>query len=100
MQTYLRSKTNTGKSPATADQKPERIMTLRSGRAITKKPKATGSKAKKNKDQNSNLPQCTICFAEIASGLITLDCSHVFHQECFEQWRITNTHQSKCPVCR
>lgn len=44
--------------------------------------------------------ECAICLNSVRKTRHTreLDCKHVFHSECFEQW--TNNGGTTCPLCR
>lgn len=41
---------------------------------------------------------CTICLEESGNPVeIQLQCNHVFHQDCIEEWLNREKH---CPVCK
>ena len=43
--------------------------------------------------------ECTICFDRLSSqpNVTPLECGHVFHSKCIDQWLQT---KSDCPICR
>ena len=52
---------------------------------------------------------CSICFNEIESNKKTLECKHIFHQECIEKWFYDGEprrdeydcyRKKSCPICR
>ena len=52
-------------------------------------------------DEQQNLESCCICLEDIMTtdknSIITLNCNHVFHEECIQTWKaLKNT----CPICR
>ena len=55
----------------------------------------------KNKNAN-DCYKCTICLEDFIDGssiIITTECSHSFHFECFKDWTFKNIHFPKCPNC-
>lgn len=44
-----------------------------------------------------NKDECPVCFEIVFRNKKTLNCSHVFHEECITQWYVT---ADTCPVCR
>jgi hypothetical protein len=42
---------------------------------------------------NSNVERCGIC---LENSTYKLECGHIFHEKCMEQWKQYNS----CPICR
>jgi hypothetical protein len=55
-------------------------------------------------DKHGNTENCPICcedFSEQSHIKILPDCSHIFHEDCIEQWILkARTNSISCPVCR
>ena len=49
--------------------------------------------------QNKDSKECTICLETYNQGDLvkTIDCGHMFHQQCIDTWLISSL---KCPLCR
>ena len=43
------------------------------------------------------IQECSICWSLLENNIITLPCNHIFHNNCFELWKI---HNNTCPYCR
>ncbi len=43
--------------------------------------------------------ECSICLDKIKDNSKTLECSHVFHHECINNW-IVESLKFTCPLCR
>jgi hypothetical protein len=45
------------------------------------------------------LSLCVVCQEgfEVQEQIMELECSHVFHKSCLEQWLVVN---AKCPTCK
>ena len=43
------------------------------------------------------IPPCTICLEPCSDGLGAIECGHVFHTTCVEDW-VKRKH--RCPYCR
>ena len=41
--------------------------------------------------------ECPICLDTMDKNLITTECNHTFHKECFDIWCI---YKNSCPLCR
>ena len=52
-----------------------------------------------NKHDVGEDKQCTICHNEYESGedLSILNCDHIFHTKCVEEWGL---YKAECPLCR
>lgn len=48
-------------------------------------------------DDRKELPECAICFENLIEKTSTLECGHVFHEECWNRWKSIN---DSCPMCR
>ena len=49
---------------------------------------------------NIVFPDCIICLTPLQSNLITpIKCGHVFHEECFRNWR-NKGNDDICPLCK
>ena len=49
---------------------------------------------------NIVFPDCIICLTPLQSNLITpIKCGHVFHEECFRNWR-NKGNEDICPLCK
>lgn len=49
--------------------------------------------------------ECAICISPYKPGEIimwspNIDCQHIFHFSCLEQWLVKNTGKAQCPCCR
>lgn len=45
--------------------------------------------------------ECSVCLADLTTGIIQLECGHIFHETCISQWRSYKSEQHPtCPVCR
>lgn len=57
-------------------------------------------------EKESHDKNCAICFDIITYPLITLNCKHIFHEECLLKWVNYNFSQNlcsscpSCPICR
>ena len=50
---------------------------------------------------NIIFPECIICLSPLQSNLITpIKCGHVFHEECFRNWRNKGQKNYLCPLCK
>jgi hypothetical protein len=49
-----------------------------------------------------NQDSCTICLEVVkdSDNIRPLPCSHMFHQQCFDEWFWTTNQPNKCPLCR
>lgn len=49
---------------------------------------------------NIVFPDCIICLTPLQSNLVTpIKCGHVFHEECFRNWR-NKGNEDVCPLCK
>ncbi|KAK3230354.1 hypothetical protein Dsin_002235 [Dipteronia sinensis] len=52
-------------------------------------------------DDEDRVGPCAVCLEGFSAGgadrIVTLPCSHVFHQSCICRWL---EEQNKCPMCR
>ena len=55
------------------------------------------SKVLKSIQKIYDIPQCSICFNELTSGLATTKCGHIYHASCIIQALEVKT---QCPMCR
>jgi hypothetical protein len=46
---------------------------------------------------SNNLITCSICLLELKKNDKTLDCKHIFHKKCIDEWISNN---NTCPLCR
>lgn len=46
---------------------------------------------------NVHTPECSICLCRNDAGSVSLDCGHVFHDQCISHWFETIR---RCPMCR
>jgi hypothetical protein len=46
---------------------------------------------------SNNLITCSICLLELKKNDKTLDCQHIFHKKCIDEWISNN---NTCPLCR
>jgi hypothetical protein len=46
---------------------------------------------------STNLITCSICLLELKKHEKTLDCQHIFHKKCIDEWISNN---NTCPLCR
>ncbi|CAL4970317.1 unnamed protein product [Urochloa decumbens] len=54
-------------------------------------------------DDGSSVAECAVCLGEVEKGEMVRPlpaCQHVFHKECVDLWRLRDTDNSTCPVCR
>ena len=45
----------------------------------------------------SKKEECSICYDDIQSDYVILECGHYFHQNCYNNWK---KHSNRCSVCR
>lgn len=45
----------------------------------------------------SKKEECSICYDDIQSDYVILECGHYFHQNCYNNWK---KHSKRCSVCR
>ena len=60
----------------------------------------------------AHVRECVICTDALKSRVVVLNCGHVFHEECLDNWRTSNgtvavvsvdepvANTEKCPECR
>lgn len=51
------------------------------------------------KDEEATIETCTICLCDFEDGatVSNLNCNHVFHYQCLDEWC---QYKSQCPICR
>ncbi|CAD8128512.1 unnamed protein product [Paramecium sonneborni] len=47
--------------------------------------------------EKEGIHNCTICLEDIIQNQTQLNCSHVFHEDCIQNWL---TQNQKCPICK
>ena len=43
---------------------------------------------------------CSICLEAVRKNIVQLECVHVFHMECIEEWILEKSAEPDCPICR